>query len=166
MKGRFMNRRTEATSTLALFSLLLFSAEALTGCCTTGQPCQSSGSLGPSNGEVIGIIAGTGVAITAGTVVAVNHAHHTLKGCASTGPDGLELETDSDKKTYSLVGITTGIQAGEVVKLHGNKVKKHKDNPGHQEFLVQKVTKDYGPCKVLTAAQTPPATPQATATRN
>ena len=155
-----MIRCADVASTVALGSLLLFATEALTGCCQQGQPCQNSGSIGPSSGEVAGVIAGiAGVAggITIGTVVAVNHAHHTVKGCVSTGPNGLQLES-SDKKTYSLVGKTADVKPGDLVKMHGKKEKKHKGNTGNQDFLVEKVTKDYGPCKVLTAATATPST--------
>jgi hypothetical protein len=111
---------------------------------------------------VIGIIAGTGFVIAAGTTLAVDHAHHTLKGCVSTGLNGLQLEKDSNKRTYTLAGKTADVRAGDIVRLHGTRVKKHKDNPGNPEFLVEKVTKDYGPCKVLTAS----ATTTPTSTKN
>ncbi len=141
-----MNRRLEAASTLTLLSFLLG------GCCQAGQPCQNTGSW-PSNGEIvgasIGIVAAVG-AVGVGTAIAVNHAHHRLQGCVSTGPDGLQLTRDSDKKTFSLVGAD--VKSGQRVKLHGTKKKKGKGNPGNQEFVVDKVTKDLGPCVAIASS--------------
>jgi hypothetical protein len=154
-----MIRRADVASTLALGSLMLFATEALTGCCQQGQPCQNSGSIGPSTGEVVGAIVGVAGVATVGTVLAVNHhGNHNLRGCVSTGPSGLQLETASDKKTYSLVGKTADVKPGDLVKMHGTKEKRHKGNTGNQDFLVEKVTKDYGPCKVMTAAAVTPST--------
>jgi hypothetical protein len=160
MKGRIMNRHAEAVSTLTLLSLLI------TGCCQPGVPCQNGGgSFGPSEGEVIGVgvaVVAAGGLTVAAVVVSDKHRHN-LKGCASQGPNGLQLENNSDKMTYSLAGVTADVKAGHIVRVHGKKEKKHKDNPGNQEFLVEKVTKDYGPCKNLTASS---ATTQATTTVN
>ena len=159
-----MNRHAEVVSSFALLSVLLGATGFLTGCCQPGYPCQNTGpiSLGPSKGEVIGL--GVGVlavsALAVGTAVEVNHAKHNLKGCVTSGPNGPQLANDSDKKTYSLVGKSADLKAGEKVKLNGDKQKKHKGNPGNQEFLVKKVTKDLGPCQLAAT----PATDSTTGT--
>ena len=151
-----MNRRVEVASTLVLLSALLGASELLTGCCQPGYPCQSSGSLGPSTGEIVGIGVGIVGAVAVGTVVAVNHSHHNLKGCVSSGPNGLQLSNDSDKKIYSLVGASPDVKAGERVKLHGTKQKKQKGNASNQQFLVDSVTKDLGPCEAVAGAAAVP----------
>ena len=114
---------------------------------TSPATCQSSGSIGPSEGEVVGAAVGVGAAIAVVTVVAVDHSHHTLKGCVFTGPNGLRLQT-SDSKVYAIEGDAASIKAGDKVKFHGSKVKKTKDSSGDQVFKVEKVSKDYGPCQV------------------
>jgi hypothetical protein len=145
----WMNRDTKAAFALALSSMFI------SGCCQTGSPCENT-TIGPSTGEVVGIAVGAvaGTALVVGTVVAVNHDHHTLKGCVSAVPDGLQLTRDSDKKVFSLIG-TADIKPGEKVKLHGTKQKKRKSIPGNQQFFVERVTKDLGQCQVSMSATTP-----------
>ncbi len=150
-----MNRQTKAASTLTLLSALL------SGCCQPGTPCENtpSPSLGPSTGEIVGISVGIAAAGSLAVVgaVAVNHDRHTLKGCVDHGQDGLQLTlSDSDKKAYTLVGLTADIKPGEKVKLHGTKQKKRKGSPGNQQFLVDRVAKDLGPCDAVAESATMP----------
>lgn len=145
-----MNRHAEAVSSFALLSALLGATEFLTGCCQQGVP-RNTGTFGPSEGEIIGVGIGAVSALAVGAAVEINHSHHNLKGCTTSGPNGPQLANDSDKKTYSLAGVTADIKAGEKVKSHGKKQKKHKGNPGSPEFLVDKVTKDLGPCQLAAA---------------
>ncbi len=126
-------------------------------CCAVGGPegCQSSQlkneSFGPTAGEVVGIAAGVGAAVVV-TIVLVNRAHHTVKGCVFAGKDGLEVQTQDNMKTYALAGVTENIKAGDLVQFHGSKVKKVKDSTGDQTFTVQKISKDYGPCTLKPGA--------------
>ena len=103
------------------------------------------------NAVVYGSIAIVGV-IVAGVVVivAVNHDHHVLKGCASSGPNGLQLQT-SNSETYLLEGDPSAIKAGHMVKLHGSKAKSPKGSKSNRVFIVEELKKDYGSCN-LTAA--------------
>ena len=128
----------------ALSSLLLCGAQ------TSPTACKSSGSIGPSTGEVVGVVVGVGAAVVVGTVVLVevNKSHHEIKGCVSTGPNGLEVENESDKKTYALVGVPPNVKVGDIVKVHGNNEKKQKGSTGDQSFFVAEIRKDYGPCKL------------------
>jgi hypothetical protein len=156
MKGMTMNRSTKAASTLTLLSALL------SGCCQAGSPCENT-PIGPSTGEIVGISLGVAAAgaLAVGTAVAVNHDRHILKGCVAIGQDGLQLTTrDSDKKAYTLVGISADIKPGEKVKLHGTKQKKRKGSQGNQQFFVDRVTKDLGPCEAAAASPTTPSSAQ------
>jgi hypothetical protein len=112
--------------------------------------CKSSGSIGPSNAEVIGVAVAVGAVIVVGTVVLVevHKSHHTIKGCVTAGPNGLQVENDSDKKIYSLTGVPANVKAGDIVKVNGNKEKKAKGSTDNQQFVVAKMSKDYGPCQV------------------
>ena len=111
---------------------------------------QSGGRIaGPSGGQVTGAAVGVGAAIAIVTVVAINHSHHSLTGCVFSGANGLKLKS-GDSKVYSIEGDAANIKAGDKVKLHGSRVKKTKD--ADQMFNVDKVSKDYGPCRADVAA--------------
>jgi hypothetical protein len=145
-----MNRR----SGIACFVIL----GVLLTCGSTAPPACNE-KIGPSDGEVIGAVIGVAAVIVVGTVVLVevsNKSHHTLKGCVTTGPDGLTLH--SDGKTYALTGVTANAKVGDIVKLHGSKQKGQKDSAGDQDFRVEKMSRDYGPCKADLAP--PPTTAQ------
>ena len=90
------------------------------------------------------------VGTTVGVTYAVKHHHHTLQGCVYSDPaGGVKLRT-SEARIYTLKDTdTAGIKVGEKVSIHGSKVKRMKGDPsGDQEFAVQKLNKDYGPCSV------------------
>jgi hypothetical protein len=70
-----------------------------------------------------------------------------MSGCVVSGPGGLELRT-SDSKTYALQSDAASIRVGDRVKLHGSKVKKTKDTSGDEVFKVEKLSRDYGPCRL------------------
>jgi hypothetical protein len=128
--------------------LLCSGATAPAGCGPNG----SSGSIGPSNGEVVGAAVGIGAAIAVIVVVLVevDHSHHSVSGCVVTGPNGLQLET-SDSKSYALAGDAASVRVGDRVKLHGSKVRKTKESSGDRVFKVVSINRDYGPCKVNAA---------------
>jgi hypothetical protein len=99
----------------------------------------------------VGIVA---VAVV-GTVVLVevHKAHHTMKGCVTSGPDGFELTSDGDRKLYTLTGATAAVKAGDIVRVHGSKEKVEKNSSVPRDFMVEKINRDYGPCG---AAPLPP----------
>ena len=108
---------------------------------------QFTGPIGPSNGEVVGILIAmiaVTAAITVGVVYAIRH-QPSLRGCAISGPGGLTLENESDHQSFSLNGETTGIKPGDRVKVQG---KKQKANGTVRGFTVLKVKHDYGACPV------------------
>jgi hypothetical protein len=121
----------------------------LTAILLSGAPgsAQTGGRIGgPSGAQAAGAGIGVGAAVVIVAVVAVSHSHHTLKGCAFNGPNGLKLKTSDS--TYSIEGDASNIKAGDKVKVHGSKVKKAKGADGDQVFKVEKVSKDYGACHV------------------
>jgi hypothetical protein len=72
----------------------------------------------------------------------------SLQGCVSSAPNSLVLLNEGDRQTYDLLGDTTPVKPGQRVKVSG---KKKKDTSGKRYFLVEKLSKDYGVCKVLPA---------------
>lgn len=81
----------------------------------------------------------------------VHHGHHSLRGCAVSGPNGLQLRNRGDQQTYALTGEVASIKPGEQVRVSGRKQKKSGAAP--PQFLVDNLTKDYGSC---TAGVAPP----------
>jgi hypothetical protein len=119
-----------------------------------------SGTTSCSRGEVIastvGIAAGL-VLVTVGVTVAIKDQHdHTVRGCVYSDAAGVKLRT-ADAKIYALEGDPATLKVGDRVKLHGSKAKKTKgDNTGHLVFVVESVSKNYGPCPANLAMSTPP----------
>lgn len=105
--------------------------------------------IGPTKGQVVGVIIGAAGVLggTTAVLIEVHHKHHTVKGCVSSGANGLQIESD-DKKTYLLTGNTLNIKTDSVLKLHGTKLGKPKHSPGAETFKVEKIKKDYGSCRL------------------
>jgi len=151
-----MLRRKGLVAVAGLSSLLLSGATSPTGC--------PSGQIGPSTGEVVGGAVAIGAVVVVGTVVLVevHKSHHTIKGCVTAGPDGLRVHNQGDKKIYALTGVTANVKAGDIVKVHGDKNKHQKDSSGDEDFVVQSIGKDYGPCKAELVPAASPTTARAT----
>jgi hypothetical protein len=132
---------------IVLASLVCCMAIGPTGC-TDGLQNKDV-SFGPSGGQITAAAIGVG-AVVVGTVVLidVHHSHHTVKGCVFSGQNGIEVQTQGGMKTYTLAGETTNIKVGDLVQFHGSKGKKVKDSTGDQTFTVEKISRDYGPCKL------------------
>jgi len=135
--------------TVALTSLLSCNLLPLSGCKGTGNF-----NIGPSGGEIAGVIIGAAVIVggTTAILIHVNHSHHQVKGCVSSGPNGLEVQT-TDSKTWLLTGNTPNVQVGDLIKFHGTKLKRPKHSTGSPTFEVEKISKDYGPCKAAPASK-------------
>jgi hypothetical protein len=103
------------------------------------------GQIGPSNGEIAGILVGAGavIAVVAIVIYRKTHKHPTIAGCVSPGADGLSLTNKKDSKVYALSGDTASLKANEQVALKGKKLK---DSNGKPTFQVEKLAKDYGAC--------------------
>ncbi|MGB9466409.1 MAG: hypothetical protein WBR10_14975 [Candidatus Acidiferrum sp.] len=106
---------------------------------------QTGGRIGPSNGEIIGIIVGAAAAITVVGILIYReaHKHPSITGRVATSADGLNLMNEKDKKVYTLSGDSSALRAGDRVTLKGKKIK---DSGGKPSFQVEKLTKDYGTC--------------------
>jgi hypothetical protein len=114
------------------------------------RPAIVSGPIGPtpSTGEVVGVIAGVVAAVVVVTILTVHYSKkRSVTGCVSSGATGLTLTEESSNRTYLLSGNTVGLKLGDKMKLHGRKTKSN----GPDKTLVwdtEKVSKDYGVCKV------------------
>jgi hypothetical protein len=97
---------------------------------------------------VVGIAA-IGAGIGLGIYFAVRAHGHSLTGCTGSGPDEPELVSENDQQTYALTGELAGIKPGERIRVSGKKGRK---NAGaHAQFLVEKLSRDFGPCKAQPA---------------
>lgn len=136
-----MHRRSGFVSLAAADSLLLCAANSTSGCNS------SSSHIGPTTGEVVGAGVGIAAAVVVGTVVLVevNKSHHTIKGCVTASPGGLEVQNQKDNKIYALTGVTANVKPGDIIQVHGSKEKGEKDSAGNQDFRVEKMSRDYGP---------------------
>jgi hypothetical protein len=140
-----MHRRRGLICLAALGPLLLCGEFSLSGCATN----PSSFQIGPPTGKIVGAAVGLAavVVVTTVVIVEVRKSHHTIKGCVTSGPDGFELRNEGNQKDYSLTGVTSNLKVGDVIRVHGNKKKKQKDSAGDEDFAVEKMNRDYGPCK-------------------
>jgi len=112
------------------------------------------GGNGKTTLVVVGLIGAVAV-IGVGVFAAIQH-HHTVKGCVSDNPDGLQLRTE-DGKTFVLLGATTKIRGDEKIKVTGTKKKKIDGVTDQPSFVVEKLNKVYGSCTVApTVAPTVP----------
>jgi hypothetical protein len=106
----------------------------------------------PTQNQVIGLfvaVLAVGAAIGVGIYFAVRQPP-SITGCARSTPTGIALVNEGDQKTYMLVGDTALLKTDERVKIKG---KKKKDASGKPTFIVDKISKDFGACKLT------PATP-------
>ena len=105
--------------------------------------------IGPTGGQVTGVvvaIVAVGAAIGVGAYFLIRKAP-SITGCADASPNGLSLQNEGDHQTYMLIGDVANIKADTRVRVSGKR--KKKDASGKRDFLVEKLAKDYGSCKVL-----------------
>jgi hypothetical protein len=128
--------RSRITAAVLCLSLVLFAVpQAHAG--TIAPPPAS----GLSGAEIAGITIGA-VVFAAGATYLFLH-YHGVSGCVVSTPGGLALQNAKGKQTYSLSGDTSGIKAGERVRVRGT----WKDVDLGKSFNVSKEVKDYGSCK-------------------
>ena len=142
-------RRNGIVAFVGLSSFLLCGATSPSGCPSGSPP-------GPSKAQVTGAVVAIAAVVAVGTIVIVevNKSHHTLKGCVTVGPDGVLVHNERDRKVYALTGITANVKAGDIVKVHGKKNKKQPNSLGDEDFVVAKISRDYGPCDSALLPQT------------
>jgi hypothetical protein len=101
-----------------------------------------------TDADEIGIaIVAVAVAVGVGIffIVRSTHGHHhSITGCAVSGPDGLRLEAEGDGRAYLLAGKTSSIKAGDRVRVSGEK---RKDAAKNALFVVESLPKDLGACR-------------------
>ena len=119
--------------------------------CICLLPFHSNAQIGISKqqgDEIIGGIVAV-AAVAGGVIVFViyhNHQSQSIRGCAESGPNGLELQNEGDQKTFQLLGITAQVKPGDRVRVKGKRKKAAKGSSGNPAFLVDSLTKDYGAC--------------------
>jgi hypothetical protein len=152
-KEAVMTRRNRKVSAvLALCALLAPAGLALLAQNPKAAPAYVGGIPGATPGRVavIGVGLGAAGALIGVGVYTVKH-NHSVTGCARSGADGMTLTTESDKQTYALMGEVAGIKPGDRVRVSGKKGKEK--SSGTREFLVEKVSKDVGPCEVASSSR-------------
>jgi hypothetical protein len=127
------------------FVVLLFCASLLL---LSAKPAAASI---PTQGQVVLIFVGVaaiGAVIGVGIYYAARHnGAGSLTGCAIASDTGLSLQHEGDPFTYTLLGDTAAVKPGERIRISGKKRKAYPS--GNHEFLVDKISKVYGPCKAL-----------------
>ena len=124
----------------ALAPLALCGAMAPTGCTPPPPPPSHTGA------EVAGVAILVGAAVGTVVLVELHHNSQTIEGCVTAGQNGIQVQNLKDKKIYTLAGATASTKVGDIVRLHGDKEKQSKG--GDPTFVVEKVTRDLGPCKL------------------
>jgi hypothetical protein len=152
-----MHRRKGLVAFAALSSVLLSGAGSPSSCNSNNNIPGTS----LTTGQATAILVGSAAAIAVGTIVLVevHKSHHRIKGCVTAGPSGLLVHNEGDQKVYALTGLTASVKVGDIVKLNGNKEKNQKDAAGDVDFMIEKMSRDYGPCKAALAAPPPASAP-------
>lgn len=113
---------------------------------TEAKPANADSIPTKSDVVLIGVgVAAIGAAIGIGIYYAVRHSQ-SVTGCTVSGPNGLQLQSAGDQQTYILIGDVATVKQGERIRVSGKKQKRSSGVP--QQFLAEKVTKDYGACPV------------------
>ena len=96
---------------------------------------------------VIGIVAVVAaVVVIAVVVVRESHMDRTITGCVNTTPNGMTLTDEKNQRVYALAGSTTGMNAGERIRVKGKKVKAKGANQT-PTMVATSLVKDFGLCR-------------------
>ena len=131
-----MKPRGRNLSTALACALLLPAGAALPAQNPKAGSAYVGGIPGATPGRVTGIgvgISAAGALIGVGVYYAVKH-NHSVTGCARSGQDGLQLNSDSDRQTYALVGVVASV----------SRKKGNEESAATREFLAEKVSRDLG----------------------
>lgn len=132
---------SNALPKLAVWALLLITALTARSQVVAESPC-----IGVCKNEVVGIlagIAGGSAAIGIGVYIAFHHGR-SIAGCTVAGANGLQLQSKGNQQTYALIGAVAAVKPGDRIRVSGKKEKQKTGDP--QQFLVERLTRDYGPC--------------------
>ena len=90
------------------------------------------------------VVVSAGIAILV-TVLVLHHKNRksTITGCVTSGPNGMTLQDEKDKRTYALSGDPVGIKAGERMTIEGRGAK----IANALTFQAHSVAKDFGACQ-------------------
>ena len=129
--------------------------------CEAASPAAAEPDGSPQAGGVV-VVAGIGAGVVIGTVALIElfHRKHTIRGCVTEGPDGLQIVDEKTQVKYILRGNEDAVQSGQTAAIRGRK--KHKRHQLY--FMVKKVRGEYGPCgqpAQLEAVAAPTYTPPA-----
>ena len=102
--------------------------------------------LATAEKQVIAGIVVVSVAIGVLVTVLILHYKHkksTLTGCVTSGPSGMSMVDEKDKRTYALSSSPPGVKPGNRMTLEGRR--KHVDKA--LVFEARSVTRDFGVCQ-------------------
>ncbi len=123
------------------FTLVLLCAFLLTAV----RPAKASIPTGTQVVLIFVAVGAIGAALGVGIYYAVRRSP-SLTGCTASGSGGgLTLHNEGDQQTFSLTGDTATIKSGDRIRVQG---RKNKDSSGNHTFRVDKLSRDFGPCKV------------------
>ena len=101
-----------------------------------------------STGQAWAIIFGV-IGVVVVVAVVVIHMHkskkRTITGCVVSGPNGMNLTNEKDKRIYALSGATAGITPGDRMTLQGKKTKSN-ESGGALGWQTERITQDFGVC--------------------
>ena len=109
-----------------------------------GEPAAAESIQTAGDQLIAGIVI---VAVGAAMLTTFLILHHqrnkqrTITGCVSSVANGMSLKDEKDQKVYTLSGDATGMKSGERMTIEGRR-------KNTLVFDVQKVTKDFGVCKI------------------
>src|SRR5258707_2240758 len=127
----------------------------------TGGTGGSTGYVAPSGGYGSGKAIGIGVGAAAGAAVAVvllvRHHRHAenntqayVTGCTQSIQNGINLTSEKDSQTYSIVSTDNSLNAGERVTLKRSVVSS--DGSANPSFQVTSMVKNFGTCGETSAS--------------
>ncbi|MGA2879325.1 MAG: hypothetical protein ABSG13_10280 [Bryobacteraceae bacterium] len=91
---------------------------------------------------IVVVSAAVGVLVTV-LILHYKNKKTAITGCVISGPNGLSLADEKDRRTYLVSGDPVGIKLGERMTLEGQR--KHSDKT--LSFEARSVTKDFGVCQ-------------------
>ena len=115
-------------------------------CLALATPARADKLSDAEAGIIVGIVV-VAIGLTFGVAfVAVHYSRkRNLTGCVVSGPGGMSVTDEGDKKIYTLSGNTAGITPGNRMKLHGKKIKSQLPDKT-LTWETSKVNKDFGVC--------------------